>query len=120
MHSCLVSDILPQDLKLCGLLHDASEAYCNDLAAPLKAVLPQYVELENRVQRLIARKWRLPYPFPAAVKTADMTLLVSEIRDLVPKGQWREYPYTPLDYRIRPWTPERTRREFMRRFRRLT
>jgi hypothetical protein len=120
MHSCLVSDILPKELKLCGLLHDGSEAYCNDLASPLKAVLPQYAEIENRIQKVIARKWRLPYPFPAAVKSADMALLCTEIRDLIPKGEWRDYPYTPLEMTIKPWSIEQTRREFMRRFRKLS
>lgn len=120
MHSCLVSDILPNELKLCGLLHDASESFCNDLSSPIKAVLPQYTEIEDRIQKVIARKYRLPYPFPSQVKAADMTLLVTEIRDLIPKGEWRSYPYRPLEQRIVPWSIEQTRREFMKRFRRLT
>ena len=39
-HSIAVAHLLPANLKLFGLLHDASEAYLADLPRPVKAGLP--------------------------------------------------------------------------------
>ena len=83
-HSVLVSRLTHEDNALWGLLHDASEAYLGDVATPLKNMLPGYRDLEERVQRTIARVFHLPWPMPADVKTADLRALMGEKRDLVP------------------------------------
>lgn len=119
-HCCHVSDMLPDDLKLQGLLHDAQEAYCQDLAQPIKQYLPQYKELELRIEQVVARKFRLSFPMPAAVKTADMTMLVTEMRDVMRNTDYRLHPFRPLTERIKPWPSLKARREFMRRFNSLT
>lgn len=38
-HSCLVADILPLEIKLYGLLHDAHEAYIGDMTKPFKRAI---------------------------------------------------------------------------------
>lgn len=119
-HCCHVADILPDNLKLQGLMHDAQEAYCQDLAQPIKQYLPQYKELEFRIEQLVSRKYRLLFPMPAAVKTADMTLLVTEMRDLMRNADYKMHPFAPLTQRLKPWSSEKARREFMRRFNALT
>src|SRR5690349_6806238 len=51
-HSVIVSLMVPPSepkLAMQGLLHDATEAYVNDLARPLKDLLPEYKEIEMRV-----------------------------------------------------------------------
>ena len=45
-HSILVSRLLPDELKLAGLLHDAAEAYCGDMVKPLKNCLKDFAEYE--------------------------------------------------------------------------
>lgn len=83
-HSVMVSRLTPQELALWGLMHDASEAYLGDMATPLKSMLPGYRELEEHVQRVIARVFHLEWPMPPAVKTADLRALMAEKRDLIP------------------------------------
>jgi 5'-deoxynucleotidase YfbR-like HD superfamily hydrolase len=51
---------VPSEFALEALLHDASEAYCNDIAAPLKALLPDYRGIEKWVEGLISQKFGLP------------------------------------------------------------
>ena len=46
-HSIAVAHLLPANLKLFGLLHDASEAYLADLPRPVKAGLPEYRAIET-------------------------------------------------------------------------
>lgn len=52
-HSVLVSYLVPDSLALKGLLHDAAEAYLGDLVSPVRAVCPEYGEMEMAVLRRI-------------------------------------------------------------------
>lgn len=82
-HSVMVSRLTKPEHALCGLLHDASEAYLGDVATPLKTLLPGYRELEEQVQHAIAKAFGLPWPMPADVKEADVRALAAEKRDLI-------------------------------------
>lgn len=77
-HSVIVSRSCPDPHKAWGLMHDASEAYLGDVSRPLKSMLPDYQEIEERVMKVIARRFNLPWPMPKEVKVADMAALVSE------------------------------------------
>lgn len=81
-HSVHVSRLLPEDLALWGLLHDASEAYLGDVATPLKGMLPCYQQMEELVQRAIARAFGLRWPMPGDVKVADRRALAAEKAEL--------------------------------------
>lgn len=115
-HSCMVSDLLPDTLKLTGLLHDASENFLQDLNAPLKSILPQYKQIEEKVEKVIAKKFGLTFPFPPQVKEADLTMLASEMKWFVNSGgDWKNIPYEPLP-KFEAWTQEKAKEEFMKRF----
>lgn len=47
-------------IQLGCLLHDASEAYLSDVTRPVKALLPQYREVEKGLQDAIFDKWISP------------------------------------------------------------
>lgn len=96
-HSVLVSRLLehwgePLEVIFCGLLHDAAEAYIGDCVRPLKRELPAFYAVEERIERALAEQFRIPFPFPPAVKRADNAML------LVEKGCLLEE--SPL-----PWKP---------------
>ena len=73
-HSLLVqkfiADYYPDDysLQLEALLHDASEAYTGDMIKPLKNLLPNFVVIEKRIQKVIYKKYGI---YPKGVKPAD-------------------------------------------------
>lgn len=122
-HSIHCSRIVePQD-ALCALLHDATEAYLGDVASPLKRLLPHYKILEKNMWFAIATRFELPSIMPAAVKHADMVMLATERRDLMPdSGEiWTDLTgVTPLPQRIEPMTPLVAEFQFLSRFIELT
>jgi hypothetical protein len=83
-HSVLVSMVVPEELALVGLLHDATEAYINDLSRPLKKSLPEYKRLEERNWAAISTRFGLPFRLPSAVHDADTAVLKAEAAILMP------------------------------------
>ncbi len=80
-HSVLVSRLVPPELALAGLLHDASEGLgMSDVVSPLKKLLPDYKVFEARVMGAVAAAFGLhPDAFEVAeVKQADRALLEAE------------------------------------------
>lgn len=57
-------------------------AYCQDIPAPLKALLPDYRCIEKRVDKLIRVKFSITPDMSAVVKYADLVMLATERRDL--------------------------------------
>jgi len=98
-HSCHVARLVPVDLARAAMLHDATEAFIGDVTRPLKALLPEYRRIEDRIADAIARRFLpgsdLPDP-PRKVfshpdiKAADLAILVIEARHLMPErdGYW--------------------------------
>jgi hypothetical protein len=117
-HSILVSTLLPEELKLHGLLHDASEAYIQDIVCLTKGrlrICPErrwmsFKKYEDRVMRVIYAGLELELPSLAehkAVSEADRMAACMEQRHSV------EY-YERSENR-----PGRVAVEFLRRFRLL-
>jgi hypothetical protein len=98
-HSIHVAHLLPPELKLCGLLHDATEAYMPDVPRPIKLRFG-LKEYEDTIFKVIAKKfgiWIGP-----EVKEADDILLATESRDLLANTDgWAGLP-EPLRMKINP------------------
>lgn len=48
---------LSREIRLACLLHDGSEAYLSDITRPVKPFLPEYLEIEKRLQDTIYRRF---------------------------------------------------------------
>ncbi len=128
-HCVRVSDLLaelgcPREVLLWGLLHDASEAYLVDIPSPLKttSLFAGYRVAEWTLMKAICERFGLSEEEPPVVRVADLTLLSTEVRDLMPARaeHWGSLTHAPLPEQIRPWGPEEARRRFLERFESLT
>lgn len=122
-HSVSVSNMVPPEHGLAGLLHDAAEAFIGDVAKPLKMMLPDYQRIEARIEATVLSRFGLSPVLPRCVKDADYLMLRREQRDLMTDGQ-KHVAYTPG---IEPWqeaivplAPDYARRLFMDRYIALT
>jgi 5'-deoxynucleotidase YfbR-like HD superfamily hydrolase len=126
-HSVIVALALlkayPADLRLalCGLLHDAAEAYLGEMVRPLKLELPSYKALEIRTEAVIAEGLELPAMSEEQrrhIKHFDDVALMTERRDLVNHCGHEWTPRAePLPKKIEPWSSAFAERAFMEAYR---
>jgi len=126
-HSVLVSEAVPADAALWGLLHDAAEAYTGDLSRPIRqglristmeGELAIFDSIERRILECIADRFGLPQVIPASVWYADNMLLAAEARDLFvtpPVDGWNKGLPAPSKEEIVPWSHEVAKHRFLRR-----
>ena len=122
-HCCLVSDHLPPELALEGLLHDAHEAYIGDMIKPIKVQLGvEWKILEGRIEAAVRRRFGLPEHMTPAVKEQDYLAVATEHNQLQPYSPTVDWgtPPKPWPDIITPWPAFRARSEFLRRFNALT
>ena len=121
-HSLVVASLVPTDLRLAALLHDAAEAYLGDMVKPLKVLLPEFAVLEDKVSVLIANAFGIDFSDYAPIKRADLIALATEKRDLMPHSAER-WTYLdnirPLPGRIVPMQPAAAKQAFLNEFTRL-
>ena len=83
-HSVRVSWLVPRELALEALLHDASEAYLADIARPIKKApgfAETYLKYEAQLERAIATRFGLPRreQMHPEIRKADQYALEAEV-----------------------------------------
>lgn len=117
-HATLASQIVRDEYALEALLHDASEAYIKDIPRPLKQLLPDYRQIEKRIDAVIRHVFKLPERMSHEVHEADVILLATERRDLMiaDPTEWEILRgITPLEKQIRAQPPRVSESQFIRR-----
>lgn len=99
-------DGLDYELRLIALLHDASEAYIGDIIRPLKDLVPEFRNIENKIHEAIFKKFDLPIERLHEIKKFDITAQDLEA-SVFYKGVLRP--------EIRYLTPYQAREEFRAR-----
>lgn len=85
-HSLLCSTHITPAYSMHALLHDAPEAYIQDIIRPLKRLLhDQYHPIEERFEQVIAEKFGLDCLMNEHVKAVDNRMGDTEARELLNK-----------------------------------
>jgi 5'-deoxynucleotidase YfbR-like HD superfamily hydrolase len=118
-HSVLVSQGLPDTMKLAGLMHDSAESYLSDIPRPLKLYLNgKYGDLEKKYMGIISRKFRFQEIEPEEVHIADQAVLLAERRDLFNwTGEDWGICVKPFEGKIIPLSPWLAEHRFLGVFR---
>lgn len=77
-HCYLLSYAVAPENALHALLHDATEAYIQDLVRPLKYQLPEYRQIENGVWGAITLHLEIPLVIANEVRDFDTRMLLNE------------------------------------------
>jgi hypothetical protein len=117
-HCVHVASAAPDHLKLTALLHDGSEAYLQDVIRPIKRHLTNYETIEAELERAIAARFWLSWPWHPEVKRLDTAILADE-RDQAmapPPVPWSQTTEPALGVRLQFWERKQARQEFLRAF----
>lgn len=117
-HCWHASHLLRPELALEALLHDAAEAYINDLSRPLKhhPNIQGYVDTEHAIEKVIAERFRIVYPMSPEVKDVDNRMVCTEARQLMAEHAWTE-GHPRFELGVLPWWgPEEATLQYLDRF----
>lgn len=101
LHTFVVCDLLPKELKLHGLLHDSPESITGDVPKPVKT--PEIEEMENTLLASIYRNFGLVLPTAeqhVAIKKADTLALCGEVYTVGTQALQNEYQRSPAAERL--------------------
>lgn len=82
----VASQFNDNDLIRAALLHDASEAYIGDIVTGFKSLLPDYKVFEDRVQKLIYKKYHVVLSDfdEFVIKNIDTRIVLDEALGIIP------------------------------------
>lgn len=121
-HSVMVAENVPPEHMFWGLMHDAAEAYCQDMIRPIKKfkTMKPYRDMEHQIEKVVAEVFGLKLPIPDCVKIADERALDTERRDLLKIRYCLTWPTPqPFEVKIIPWSCETAEHIFLTTFKRL-
>lgn len=103
-HCYRASFFHPEAYAFEKLMHDASEAYLQDVPRPIKRGMEMefYNTTEDKWHKVLSEKFGFTYPYPPEVKLADEVMLHWEARDLMKFGPWHKV----IDWKFLETFPE--------------
>lgn len=125
-HCIHLAGLFPDDpdMALWGLLHDAAETYIGDMVRPLKKHMPTFMEIDDHITSLVARRFELKgTTIPPEVHLVDAQILHNEREALMTRVQppqaW-DVPGGPIDgVEIMGYYPEFAEKIYLSTFARL-
>lgn len=116
-HCVHVANYALPEHKLAALLHDASEAYLVDVPRPIKPLIADYYSIEGKIERAIAERFKIEYPFPHSIKLIDNRILSDERAQVMrhtdfTRGDWGN-TLEPLGVTLNLWSPRAAMKAYL-------
>jgi hypothetical protein len=122
-HCVLASQNAPEGLEFAALMHDAHEAYVQDMIGPMKKAVPNFkTEIERPWENAMRERFALPSSplIDRMIKRVDQRLLATERRDLIGlDGRIWPDDADPFLFKIVPWEWRLAEDRFLDRFHQL-
>lgn len=106
---CSLEEGTPQEQLDC-LCHDLTEYVLVDLPAPIKRQMPEYVRIEDNLQKIICERFNLTFPLSEHTHRIDKLIFKFEYESFFEK----------FDKKFDFWTPKKAKEKFLSRFYELT
>lgn len=105
-HVVLCARLASAKNKKPALFHDGSEGFVLDMPTPIKARMPEYKIIEDKLMSVIAKKFNFQYPFDKEIKEIDRYMLRLEWKEMV----------EDRNEKFICWTPEQAKDEFLKAY----
>lgn len=107
-HCVLAAKAAPWGFKFEALMHDAPEFVTGDMMTPLKQLLPDFMNIEERITHAMNVRYCLPLEMSPEVKEVDIRMACTEKRDVMPPDApgegWDSLDgIEPYGFEVRPW-----------------
>ena len=121
-HSLIGAELITQKFKKEFLCHENAEVIIGDLVTPIKRQSPEFLKIEKRIEKVLTKKYGLPYPMSKEVKEMDNLMFRMEFVYLMgAKNETNEkFPLTKKEFMKEVCkTPQEVEREFLKTFNQL-
>lgn len=128
-HAVNATFLVEAPFKYTALMHDTAEAFTNDIVTPLKAAVPMFKVLEQRIEGAMSEKFGFIYPLPKEVELADRIMLGLEMKHIrgqdmsdhaIFNGIEFDWDTIPAGIDLKSWGPKKAKLAFMKKFNELT
>lgn len=105
------------DALVAVFLHDAAEAYIGDMVKPLKITMPQYGEVEQRIEAAIEVAFRVDFAkWMQVIKRFDRAMLKAEKVTMWPEDTEKWAGFSEIEDReiaLHFWEPSEAEMQFL-------
>ncbi len=105
------------DALIAVLLHDAAEAYIGDMVKPLKMIMPQYGEIEGRIEAAIQAAFGIDFSkWMEVIKRFDRAMLKAEKVTMWPDDTEKWAGFSDIEDRVvtlQFWEPSQAEMQFL-------
>jgi hypothetical protein len=112
-HAYIMSHLVSPENAMEALMHDATEAYLGDIPTPIKRLFPEYLDIEDKLAKKLAVKYKYTYPYPTQVYKYD-TVMKRVEHDVLLLGK-----ESPSRIKIERLSQEEAERLFLTRYNEL-
>lgn len=106
---------LNEDVISAALMHDAQEAYIGDMPKPLKLMMPEFQELERKIEYLVNHRFKIKSGHEKTIKSFDLQMLKAEKLALFPDDDFNWHGFNQIKdvhVDIKCWHPKEAEMHF--------